>query len=216
MTPLKNIRLINLAFTLPILLIVIFVFMFYQSSHCGRDSGKIQNIPSESELLDGKRIKYTCWGKMKQVTGIILHYTATKDFQTAMDVMEKRNLFVQIMIDKNGEAYQLTDNLDDFSAGATGGNSWGINIEIVGTEKSLEQSARQNDTQFVSVVNIIKFLTDYYQIPINNQFDPNQKIWQGIFSHKQVDNFHPNGGRNNKIDPGDSYMTAILQALTKD
>lgn len=43
--------------------------------------------------------------------------------------MESRNLFVHMMIDRDGSDYQMTDHLDDFSAGTTGGNSWAVQIE---------------------------------------------------------------------------------------
>lgn len=214
MNPFKSNYTIIFLVTLGLVAATILLFIAKDMGVCGRDSKKEQIIFEDSGLLGDQRIKYQCWGKMDQVTGIILHYTSTKDFQQALEVMEKQELFVQIMIDKDGKAYQLTDNLDDFSAGATGGNAWGINIEIVGNSSTLKKSASEKDAQFIAVIDTIKYLSNRYNIPITNKLPAsNTLIWHGIFSHQQVDKYHPNGGRRNKKDPGKDYMEAVMKEL---
>ena len=181
---------------------------------CGEGSGKVQTILQGGPLESGKRIKYSCWGKMEQVTGIILHSTETDTFDKAKTVMQDRDLFVQIMVDKDGKAYQLTDNLDDFAAGATGANSWAISIEIVGTTESLAKSAKEHDQQFRSLISVLKYLVQHYKIPLNYTMpSDNSIIWHGIFSHQIIDKYHPNGGRKGKTDPGDAYMKEVMAFL---
>jgi hypothetical protein len=187
------------------------VAKFLLPKKCGEGSGRIQMVAEDSPLKSGQRIKYSCWGKMEQITGIVLHSTETDTFQKAKDVMEGKDLFVQIMVDKDGKSYQLTDNLDDFAAGATGANSWAINIEIVGTKDSLAKSAKEHDQQFRSVIAVLKYLVKKYKIPLNYAMPSDGSIiWHGIFSHQIVDKYHPNGGRKGKTDPGDAYMKEIM------
>ena len=204
-------RIISIVFLCIVILGVTFIFL---TRSCGNEIFFGQQPLLNSPLLLGQRIKYRCQGDIQKVSGIILHFTDTNTMENAINAMESRQLFVQIIIDKDGKAYQLTDKVSNFSAGATGGNSWGINIEIVGKEVDLEKSSEQKDAQFQSVVATTKFLSDYYQIPITNELPfPLDTQWQGIFSHQQVDAFHPKGGRRGKIDPGETYMRHVMTAL---
>jgi|WetSurMetagenome_2_1015567.scaffolds.fasta_scaffold223829_2 N-acetylmuramoyl-L-alanine amidase len=202
-----------------LLMIVVVGLLFWVGSRlqmCGSGSWYGQVIPEGSGFLPDHRMSYSCWGRMQKVTGIILHYTATNTVEQAVESMTDRELFVQLIIDKDGSVYQLTDNLDDFAAGATGGNSWGISIEIVGNHLSLWESAMADDEQFRSVVKTVKYLVEKYDVPITNELPANDVLaWQGIFSHEQVDKYHPKGGRNSKIDPGKEYMDYLMAALKK-
>jgi len=195
---------------------VIFAYLFVRAvpQRCGRGTETEQVAIEGSNLELGRRIAYECPPEMKKVYGVVLHYTDTDGFNSALNYMESKELFVQIMIDKDGKAYQLTDKLNEISAGATGANSWAINIEIVGHKNDLLNSARNKDIQFQSVVKTVKFLVKKYDIPVRDfpPEDRNQQ-WAGIFSHQLVDSLHPRGGRRGKVDPGADYMRAVMQEL---
>ncbi len=208
-------------------ILLVYGVFFVGTTQCGRNGNTVQVGLSGSPLVLGKRIHYECQGKIPEVTGIILHFTDTDTMDDALAYMENRQLYVPLLVDKDGTAYQLTDSVDDFPAGATGGNSWGINIEIVGNHESLLMSARNRDKQFFKVVEVVRFLVQYYGIPVSDDISQTTMLsrgegtqailqWHGIFSHEQVDGFHPQGGRRGKVDPGDEYMRSVFTELKRE
>ncbi|MCX6806752.1 MAG: peptidoglycan recognition family protein [Candidatus Berkelbacteria bacterium] len=150
---------------------------------------------------------------------IVLHWTGGDSFSGALGGLENRmpevgNLSVQIMIDKDGKAYQLMDSLNEKSAGAAGANDWAINIEIVGNGPS---ALINNAAEINTTTNVVRSLSNKFGIPHIISVDstnPDSATksallnHRGVFSHQIVDKYL-NDSPTGKTDPSDTFMKTI-------
>ena len=150
---------------------------------------------------------------------IVLHWTGGDTFESARNALETRmpevgHLSIQIMIDKDGTAYQTMDALNEQSAGAAGANEWAINIEIVG---SGESALTGNSAEINTTAKVVASLASKYSIKkvvATNSKTKNSDLLnhQGVFSHQIVDKYlNPNP--TDKTDPSDQFMTLIKKKL---
>ncbi|OHB71214.1 MAG: hypothetical protein A2W23_07750, partial [Planctomycetes bacterium RBG_16_43_13] len=114
--------------------------------------------------IDSHRLKYVDRGKI-EVKGMVLHFTATGDYETTVENLEKRRLSSTIIVDVDGIAYQSLDSLDDKAAAAGGTNDYCIQIEIVGMN---EEAILKNKRQKNKVGQVVKELSEKYNIPLDN------------------------------------------------
>ncbi len=158
--------------------------------------------------IESYRVRYTHRGRINP-TCIVLHYTAIPDYFQSLKTLENRNLTASLMVDKDGKAYQLVDELEERAAAATGTNDNCIQIEIVArdTQELLSQTI-----QTEKVKNLVLELTTKYKIPKTNE---DITSFSGIFSHTQAKKKW--GGSiflNAKdFDPGEDYMELILNSI---
>ncbi|WP_246047015.1 peptidoglycan recognition protein family protein [Leptospira ognonensis] len=158
--------------------------------------------------IESYRVRYTHRGRIDP-TCIVLHYTAIPDYFQSLRTLENRNLTATLMVDKDGKAYQLVDELEERAAAATGTNDNCIQIEIVARDTA-ELIAQTAQTE--KVKNLVLDLTSKYRIPLNNE---DIATFSGIFSHTQAKKKW--GGSiflNAKdFDPGEEYMELILNSI---
>jgi N-acetyl-anhydromuramyl-L-alanine amidase AmpD len=152
-------------------------------------------------------------------TGIIIHCTEINSLQASLKIMEQRRVSCQFMIDLDGTIYQLMTPINRMAHGCYGGNRWGINIELVGTEKLILEKAQQDQKQIEALVRLLHYVGEKFHIPLSNAQEGQQENhrWRGIFSHQQVNDYHPlslaRSKRPKKIDPGEEYMKLVLEHL---
>lgn len=158
--------------------------------------------------IESYRVKYTHRGRINP-TCIVLHYTAIPDYFQSLRTLENRNLTATLMVDKDGKAYQLVDELEERAAAATGTNDNCIQIEIVARDTA-ELIAQTAQTE--KVKSLVLDLAAKYKIPLNNE---DVTTFSGIFSHTQAKKKW--GGSiflNAKdFDPGEEYMELILNSI---
>lgn len=170
----------------------------------------LENIEktSDKHIIEDYRVKYV-FDQLIQPTCIVLHYTAISDFKVSLKVLEDRRVNASIMVDKDGKAYQLLDYLTHSPRSAGGTNHACVQIEIVG--KNTEELLK-NEIQTNKVIQIVKELSLYYNVPITNQ---KIESMSGIFSHTQA---KKKFGRSvaligKDFDPGEEYMKKVIEAL---
>jgi N-acetylmuramoyl-L-alanine amidase len=162
--------------------------------------------PSPLEMSEERRMRYIDRGRMDDVRGAVLHFTATKTWKEAVDTFERRRLGPSIIVDTEGRAWQVVDDLADKVAAAAGTNDNCIQIEIVGEN---EDSLLANKAQLKGVVALVRWLGERF--PLNNR---NIDSLKGVFSHSQA---KKRWGRSawmwgDDFDPGERYMKVVLEA----
>jgi N-acetylmuramoyl-L-alanine amidase len=169
----------------------------------------LENVEKDSSgvVPEEFRVKYTFDQKMDP-TCIVLHYTAISDFKQSLKVLEDRRVSANIMVDKNGKAYQLLDSLNHTARAAGGTNSACIQIEIIG--KNTEELLN-NEVQTQKVIALVKEISKIFNIPINNEKIESLK---GVYSHTQA---KKKFGRSvaligKDFDPGEEYMKKVIEA----
>ncbi|MDX1958002.1 MAG: N-acetylmuramoyl-L-alanine amidase [Leptospiraceae bacterium] len=154
------------------------------------------------------RLKYKLKQKIEP-SCVVLHYTAIKSFFDSQKVLEMRGLSATIMVDNDGKAYQLLDDLDHYPQAATGTNHKCIQIEIVG--KNTEE-LMANEVQSKKVSELVSELSKKFKIPLSNFAI--EELY-GIYSHTQAKKKF--GGSvaliGKDFDPGEPYMEKILGML---
>lgn len=162
---------------------------------------------SSGSIPEEYRVRYTFDQKMDP-TCIVLHYTAISDYKISLKVLEDRRVSANIMVDKNGKAYQLLDSLNHTARAAGGTNHSCIQIEIIGKNTA---ELLNNEIQTQKVIALVMELSKLYNIPITNE-----KIESlvGVFSHTQA---KKKFGRSvaligKDFDPGEEYMKKVIEA----
>lgn len=162
---------------------------------------------NDKKLIQEKRLNYPFRGKIHP-TCAVLHYTASDSFEISHQILEKRHLSSQILVNTDGKIYQIMDFLDDRAAAAYGTNNHCLQIEIVGKNT---QTLLQNKTQAQQVVILVQELTRKYNFPLDNY---DIQSLRGVFSHTQAKKLW---GKSvyldgDDYDPGEPYMQKILEA----
>ncbi|OHB77442.1 MAG: hypothetical protein A2Z34_09225 [Planctomycetes bacterium RBG_16_59_8] len=162
----------------------------------------------EGLLVEGRRLRYVDRGKI-EIRGVVLHFTATKTYDAALNALEDRRLCSTFMVDTGGAAYQILDALDDKPAAAGGTNEHCIQIEIVGLNES---ALLENEAQTEKVCEVVAELCRLYDIPKNNR---DIASLRGIFSHGQA---KKRFGRSawlwgDEFDPGEGYMQRVIEGI---
>jgi N-acetylmuramoyl-L-alanine amidase len=156
--------------------------------------------------IDSHRIKYEFKEKINP-TCLVLHYTAISTYFNSLAVLEGRGLNATFLVDTDGKAYQLLDNLNHLPATAFGTNEHCVQMEIVG--KNTEELIK-NEIQMNKVVELTQELSKLLQFPLSNK-----KIeeFSGVYSHTQAKK--KMGGSifltADDFDPGEAYMKLILE-----
>jgi len=161
--------------------------------------------PLEQE--ETRRMRYVDRGKMEEIRGIVLHFTATKTFKQAIETFERRRLGPSIVVDTDGHAWQVVDRLEDRVAAAGGTNDHCVQIEIVGEN---EEALLENGSQLGKVVEVVKSLCAACSIPKTNR---DIESLRGIFSHGQA---KKRWGRSawmwgGEFDPGEHFMKRVIE-----
>ena len=159
------------------------------------------------EMSEDRRMRYVDRGSLKEVLGIVLHFTATETMEKAVETFERRFLGPSIIVDTDGRAWQVVDHLEDKVAAAAGTNENCIQIEIVGEN---EEALLANAPQRCAVVGVLKALAASRSIPLNNR---DIDSLRGVFSHGQA---KKRWGRSawmwgDDFDPGERYMKRVLE-----
>lgn len=153
------------------------------------------------------------------IKGIVLHYTITGPTDSARGIVkdwsspQSPGVICQIIVDLKGQAYQVTEKLDEhvICQGGSSGfqfNSGGIGIEIMGMNES---DLLANTAQKQAVIELVKKIAAKYNIEKSNKVDNllNTASGNGIFTHKQIT--HCEGAPNLKEDPGENYAKQIIE-----
>ena len=173
----------------------------------GRGLTRAPSAPAPPlEMVEERRLRYVDRGRMEEMRGVVLHFTATKTWKEAVDTFERRRLGPSIIVDTDGRAWQVVDRLDDKVAAAAGTNDHCIQVEIVGEN---EDALLANEVQLKGVVSVLRSLGR--RIPLNNR---DIDSLRGVFSHGQA---KKRWGRSawmwgDEYDPGERYMKAVLEA----
>ncbi len=154
----------------------------------------------EKPEIKKRVMKYTYKGKIKP-TAVVLHYIDFPGVEDAVKVLEGYGFSVQLMVEKDGTIYQLTENLDDMSEGTQCANAYSISVEIVGNEQSL----LENQVQYSSVLKLVKWLSKEYDIDLSKSVA--KRPQKGLLGHSEVAALC--AGSDKKSDPGDAYMQLV-------
>jgi len=165
-------------------------------------------VDDDGNISSDGRLRYKNRGRMK-VTGVVLHFTATKSLDFTIRVLNQRNLCSNILVDTDGKAYQSMDSLEDIAAAAIGTNENCIQIEIIGMD---ENDLLGNKKQKEIVIKLVEAICKKYKIQKNN-YDIESN--EGIFSHGQA---KKKWGRSawlygSTFDPGERYMKEVIEAV---
>jgi N-acetylmuramoyl-L-alanine amidase len=157
------------------------------------------------EMSEARRMRYVDRGPMKEVRGVVLHFTATRTWDEAVATFERRRLGPSIIVDTDGRAWQVVDKLSDKVAAAAGTNDHCIQVEIVGEN---EDALLGNAKQLKGVVKLLKGLSGDF--PLDNR---DIDSLRGVFSHGQA---KKRWGRSawmwgTDFDPGERYMKRVLE-----
>jgi N-acetylmuramoyl-L-alanine amidase len=163
----------------------------------------------DGTLLEAKRLRYSDRGKIAP-TGVVLHFTATEDFDVTQRVLEDRNLCSTFIVDTDGKIYQTLDAVEDRPAAAADTNEFAVQIEIVGRNETVLLG---NEAQKKKVVALMTRLCEKYSIPKTNEDIDSRK---GVFSHGQQKkrwghSAHMHPGLD--FDPGETYMKEVLEGI---
>lgn len=164
--------------------------------------------PPPLEMSEERRMRYVDRGPMKDVLGIVLHFTATATWKEAVDAFERRRLGPSILVDTDGRAWQVVDRLEDKVIAAAGTNDHCLQIEIVGDN---EEALLANEPQRRAVAAVVKALGAARSIPLHNR---DIDSLRGVFSHGQA---KKRWGKSawmwgDDFDPGERYMKLVLEA----
>ena len=169
----------------------------------------LENVEKDNNghIPEEYRVKYV-FDQSMEPTCIVLHFTAISDFKVSLKVLEDRRVSANIMVDKDGKAYQLLDSLNHTARAAGGTNNSCIQIEIVG--KNTEELLA-NDSQTKKVIALVNELSKKFGIQISNEKIESLK---GVFSHTQA---KKKFGRSvalvgKDFDPGEEYMKKVIEA----
>ncbi len=169
----------------------------------------LENVEKDSNahIPEDYRVKYV-FDQNMEPTCIVLHYTAISDFKVSLKVLEDRRVSANIMVDKDGKAYQLLDSLNHTARAAGGTNNSCIQIEIVG--KNTEELLA-NEPQTKKVIALVNELSKKFGIQISNE---KIESLRGVFSHTQA---KKKFGRSvalvgKDFDPGEEYMRKVIEA----
>jgi N-acetylmuramoyl-L-alanine amidase len=159
-------------------------------------------------MEEKRRMRYVDRGAMDEVRGIVLHFTATRTWEQAVETFERRRLGPSIIVDTDGRAWQVVDRLEDKVAAAAGTNEHCLQVEIVGEN---EEALLANAAQLRSVAEVVKSITRARAIPLDNRDLDSRR---GVFSHGQA---KKRWGRSawmwgDDFDPGERYMKRVLEA----
>jgi N-acetylmuramoyl-L-alanine amidase len=159
------------------------------------------------EVAEERRLRYVDRGTMTEVRGIVLHFTATATYAAALQAFERRRLGPSIIVDVDGRAWQVVDQLEDKVAAAGGTNDHCVQIEIVGPG---EDALLANEAQTRKVVEVVADLCAAFSIPKTNR---EVESLRGVFSHGQA---KKRWGRSawlwgSDFDPGETYMRRVLE-----
>ena len=159
------------------------------------------------EMIESRRMRYVDRGRMEEIRGIVLHFTATRTFEQAVETFERRRLGPSIIADTDGHAWQVVDRLEDRVAAAGGTNDHCIQIEIVGEN---EEALLQNEVQLRKVVEVVTALRAAYSIVGSNR---DIESLRGVFSHGQA---KKKWGRSawmwgGDFDPGERVMKRVIE-----
>lgn len=158
-------------------------------------------------MTEERRMRYVDRGSMAELRGMVLHFTATSTWESAIGTFERRRLGPSIVVDTDGRAWQVVDGLEDKVAAAAGTNDHCIQIEIVGEN---EEALLANDAQLHAVAAVVKSLAKARSIPLSNA---DIDSLRGVFSHGQA---KKRWGRSAWMwgvdyDPGERYMKRVLE-----
>lgn len=176
-----------------------------------KPKAELKSVEQDSDgfVIEEKRLKYADRGKIEKISGIVLHFTATPDLQSAMKAFEDRHLGPTLIVDSDGKAYQLLDSLSDQPAAGGNTNKHCIQIEIVGMD---ERALLANQVQKQKVIEVVRELCEKFQIKKDNY---DIASFSGIFSHGQQKKRF--GGSawmwGSEFDPGESYMKEIIESV---
>lgn len=164
--------------------------------------------PAPLKLSEERRLRYVDRGPMKEVRGVVLHFTATPTWDEAVSAFERRRLGPSIMVDTDGSAWQVVDRLEDKVIAAAGTNDHCIQIEVVGEN---EAALLANDAQLRAVAAVLKLLAATRSFPLDNR---DIDSLRGVFSHGQA---KKRWGRSawmwgDDFDPGERFMKRVLEA----
>ena len=169
----------------------------------------LENVEKDStgHIPEEYRVKYA-FDQSMEPSCIVLHFTAISDFKVSLKVLEDRRVSANIMVDKDGKAYQLLDSLNHTARAAGGTNNSCIQIEIVG--KNTEELLA-NESQTKKVIVLVNELSKKFGIQISNEKIESLK---GVFSHTQA---KKKFGRSvalvgKDFDPGEEYMKKVIEA----
>lgn len=130
---------------------------------------------------------------------------------------ENGHTSVQVGVDLNGKAYQLTPTLDTFARHGTCANDWTVGVEIAGSKPGSGSYIGDNEKQFKGVVAVVRELMATYDIPAKSVVGPNARSGSGIVSHHTVDAkcTWKDGVRfgSGKTDVGQEYLDRVLAAV---
>lgn len=203
------------------------------------DTGKCGGVSNRSQTLitdlglKGDYYKYsnysTRYGPLCEtpatIKAIILHYTATPPSTKVsgivkywgndqIPVKEQSGASCQIILDRDGSVYQITETLEEkvICHGGSSGKNWnigGLGIEIMG-ENTKELMG--NTRQMKAVAEMVKKIATRYGIPLTNKVEDLMGGTGGIFSHEQITRCQ--GAKAQKIDPGEEYMKEIFKLIS--
>lgn len=159
-------------------------------------------------LIEEMRIKYV-YKKDIKITGITLHYSYSENIYSTLDWFDKVTCCSQLIVNKDGKAYQVMDKLKHRAASTYGTNSNCIQIEIIGMG---ERDLLNNVEQKKKVIQLVKELVIKYNIPKNNYDIESGK---GIFSHGQAKKRwgHSQWLYGIGFDPGEEYMKEVIEGI---
>lgn len=153
------------------------------------------------------------------IKGVVLHYTVTGSAASPIGIVkdwsgaQSRGSICQIIVDPAGQAYQVTEKLEEhvICQGGSSGfnfNDGGIGIEIMGMN---EAELLGNGAQKRAVIELVKKLSAKYNIEKTNKVDNllNTGSGNGIFTHQQITRCQ--GAPNMKEDPGETYAKQIIE-----
>ncbi|HEY3226104.1 MAG TPA: N-acetylmuramoyl-L-alanine amidase [Planctomycetota bacterium] len=159
------------------------------------------------EMMESRRMRYVDRGTMGEIRGIVLHFTATRTFEQAVEAFERRRLGPSIIVDTDGRAWQVVDRLEDRVAAAGGTNDHCVQIEIVGEN---EAALLDNAVQLRKVVEVVSALCAARSIVRTNR---DIESLRGVFSHGQA---KKRWGRSawmwgGDFDPGERFMKRVIE-----
>jgi len=190
----------------------------------------IQDHVQKGWTDDGKTITPTAivlhwwagWGGGHDINRLISDANANKtNYDPTKKSTDKRpnigHVTVQVGVLGDGRAYQLTPQLNTLAHHAKCANWWAIGVEIEGFGPGSKHYIGDNETQFKSVVAVVKLLMDTYNIKAVSVVADDGKSGEGIVSHKMVDarcqwaDGKPAGEGKDDVD--DAYLKRVLTAV---
>ncbi len=178
---------------------------FYQYSNYSTRYGNTCEVPAEPKAVI---LHYTATPPATKISGIVKYWGNDQ-----LPISERSGASCQIILDRDGIAYQITEKLNEkvICHGGSSGKNWnigGIGIEIMGENSS---ELLGNKKQMEAVADLIKKLSSAYNIPLTNSVDNMINGTGGIFSHQQITKCE--GATNQKQDPGEEFMKETFKLI---